>query len=143
MAHDTTYFGDEDGIRVVAAIEMATGAVFGKVEEFNSGTEDWPNYVERLNHFFKANSITTDEQKQAVFLSVIGATTYKLLRNLVSPEKPGEKSFTELVKLLSDHFNPTLSEIVQRFKFHGRFRKEGESVATYVAELRSLAEHCN
>ena len=143
MAHDTTYFGDEDGIRVVAAIEMATGAVFGKVEEFNSGTEDWPNYVERLNHFFKANSITTDEQKQAVFLSVIGATTYKLLRNLVSPEKPGEKSFTELVKLLSDHFNPTPSEIVQRFKFHGRFRKEGESVATYVAELRSLAEHCN
>ena len=36
MAHNTTYFGDEDGIQVVAAIEMATGAVFRKVEDHRS-----------------------------------------------------------------------------------------------------------
>ena len=92
--------------------KMATGAVFGKIEEFSSNKEDWSNYVERLNHFFKANAITTNEQKQSVFLSVIGPTTYKLLRSLVSPEKPGDKSFKDLVKKLSDHFNPTPSEIV-------------------------------
>ena len=28
---------------------MATGAVFGKIEEFSSNNEDWPNYVEQLN----------------------------------------------------------------------------------------------
>ena len=140
LAHDTTYFGDEDGISLIKT-EMA--AVFGKIEEFDSEKEDWPNYVERLSHFFTANSITTDEQKLAVFLSVIGPATYKLLRNLVAPKKPGEKSFDDLVQLLTNHYNPTPSEIVQRFKFHGRFRKQGESVATYVAELRSLAEFCN
>ena len=76
-------------------------AVFGKIEEFDSEKEDWPNYVERLSHFFTANSITTDEQKLAVFLSVIGPATYKLLRNLVAPKKPGEKSFDDLVQLLT------------------------------------------
>ena len=118
-------------------------AVFRKIEEYDSQKEDWPNYVERLTHFFKANSITTNEQKQSVFLSVIGRTTYKLLRSLVAPDKPGDKSFKDLVKKLMDHFNPTPSEIVQRFKFHGRYRQQGKSVATYVAELRSLAEYCN
>ena len=44
--------------------KMATGAGFGKIEEFSSNKEDWSNYVERLNHFFKANAITTNEQKQ-------------------------------------------------------------------------------
>ena len=47
------------------------------------------------------------------------------------------------MKKLTEHFNPTPSEMVQRFKFHGRFRKQGESVATYVAELRCLAEFYN
>lgn len=32
--------------------------------------------------------------------------------------------------------------MVQRFKFHSRFRKPGESVSVFVAELRRLAEHC-
>ena len=32
---------------------------------------------------------------------------------------------------------------MERFKFHSRFRNPGESIATFVAELRSLAEFCN
>ena len=32
---------------------------------------------------------------------------------------------------------------MERFKFHSRFRKQGESVSTFVAELRSLSEYCN
>ena len=32
---------------------------------------------------------------------------------------------------------------MQRFKFHSQVREPGESVATFVSELRSLAENCN
>ena len=32
---------------------------------------------------------------------------------------------------------------MQRFKFHTRERKEGETVAEYVATLRSIGEHCD
>ena len=66
-----------------------------------------------------------------------------LVRNIVSPAKPGEKSYDELVKVLKEHFNPTLSETVQLSQFHGHFRKPGETVAMFVSELRSLPEFCN
>ena len=74
---------------------------------------------------------------------MIGPATYKVLRNLVSPKKPGEVSYADLVKTLTDHFSPAPSEIVQRFKFNCRVRRQGETVATFVAELRALAEFCN
>ena len=74
---------------------------------------------------------------------MISPTRYKLLHSLVAPDKLGDKSFKDLVKKLTDYFNPTPSEIVQRFKFHGRYRQQRESVAAYVAELHSLAEYCN
>ena len=83
------------------------------------------------------------EKKRSIFVSVVGAATYKLLRSLVAPARPGNKTYEELVKLLSTHFNPPPSEIVQRFKFHSRVREPGESVATFVSELHFLAEHCN
>ena len=59
------------------------------------------------------------EKKHSIFLSVVGAATYKLLGSLVALVKPGDKTtYEELVKLLSAHFNPPPSEIVQHFKFH-------------------------
>ena len=122
---------------------MSSGGTLGHIEEFDGTKGDWPLYVERLEHFFAANGIADAEKKRAVLLSVMGATAYKILRNVVSPSKPGEKTYAALVEALSQHFKPKPSEIVERFKFHSRVRKPGESVATYVAELRSLSEFCN
>ena len=64
-----------------------------------------------------------------------GAAT---LRNIVSPKKPGEKTYVELVAALSKHFKPTPSEIVERFKFHSRVQKAGESIATYIRRRTSF-----
>ena len=74
---------------------------------------------------------------------MIGAVTYKTLRNILSPAKPGDKTYEELIEKLSPHFRPASSEIVERFKSHSRSRLPGESVATFVAELRSLLEFRN
>ena len=92
---------------------------------------------------FAANDITEASKKKSVLLSVIGLSTYALLRNLVLPAKPGDKTYDELVSVLKEHYNPTPSETVQRSRFNSRFRKPVESVSTFVAELRSLAEFCN
>ena len=116
---------------------------FGKINSFNPSPDEWPLYVERLGHVFVANEITEEDKKRAIFLSVIGASTYKLLSSLLAPAKPGEKSYTFLIDKLSEHFTPVLSEIVERFKFHTRLRKPGESVTAFVSELRSLAKPCN
>ena len=58
---------------------------------------------------------------------------------LVAPDKLADKSYNELVKVLWDHFDVQLSEIVERFKFHTWM----ESVTSFVAELRCLAKYYN
>ena len=121
---------------------MAATGTLGRIEEFD-GSGDWSQYAERPENVFAANDIVDADKKRAVFLSVEGTSTYKILRDLVTPVKPAEKPFAELLAALAKHFNPKPSEIVERFKSHSRIRKPGESVAKYVAELRSLTEFCN
>ena len=130
-----------DASHYILATRMA--AHFEKIGEFDDKREEWTQYVERLDHFFAANEIVTPDKKRAIFLTVIGPTAYKLLRNLVAPAKPGEKSYSDLVAAMKQHHSPIPSEIVQQFTFNSRFRQPGESVSTFVCELRSLAEFCN
>ena len=51
-------------------------------------------------------------------------------------------SFSKIVQVLKDHFDPVPSAIMQRFKFKCRIRAAGESVSKYIAALCSLREHC-
>ncbi len=73
-------------------------------------------------------------------LFCLGSQIYNLMRNLLCPDKPGDKSFSELVELLRNYYNPTPSEISE---FNSRNRQPNETVADYVAVLRELAQHCN
>ena len=65
---------------------------FGKVDEYNE-TEEWRHYIERVNHFFEANEITDLAKKRSIFLVSVGAKTYKLIRSLVAPADPKDKSY--------------------------------------------------
>ena len=119
---------------------MAT--VFGKIEEFDSSHEDWPQYMERLGCFFDANGIESAEKKHAVLLTLIGATMYKLLRSLVAPSKPGKKKLSGTDSGTDSSFQSNPLPIVCRFKFHSCCRQPGESIAVFVSQLRSLSENC-
>ena len=110
-------------------------ATHGNIGEFDRGAEDWAAYCERLEQYFLANDVEDADKQRAILLSVCGAGTYQLIRNLVAPDKPSEKTFGAIVTLVRDHHNPPPSAIVQRFKFHSRSQKEGESIAEFVAEL--------
>ena len=112
--------------------------ILGRLREFDAMLEPWDQYV---GHFLDANGITNIDKKRSELLSAIGPAPYKLLTSLISPQKPGEKSYEELVTLLTEHYNPVPSEIVERYRFHTRIRHEGEAVSTFVAELPSLARY--
>ena len=121
---------------------MATiSAITATIGAFDHTQEDWLTYTERLQHFFTANGVKED--KQAVtLLSVCGVSAYRLIKSLLAPVKPETRSFAQLVELVAKHHNPEPTVIVQRFKFHSRCRQPGETVSTYVAELRRLSEYC-
>ena len=114
----------------------------GKVGEFDSAQEDWTSYIERLEQYFATNDIA-DEKRRAILLTVSGPSTYKVIRNLVAPAKPTDKSFEELVKIVRDQYQPKPSAIVQRLKFNTCVRQPGQSVTAFVAELHRLTEFCD
>ena len=117
-------------------------AYLGTISEFSSSQESWMAYVERLVQYLATNKIEDADQRRAILLSVCGPATYRLIRNLVSPKKPTELKFAEIVEIVQKHHDPKPSVIVQRYRFNSRSRRAGESVAAYVAELRHLSEHC-
>ena len=142
--------GDEDRIFAPSSSQtppspppqiMATAQI-GTIEPFDTSANDWETYVARLEQFLEANGIANDK-KVATLLTLIGGPTFQLLNNLVSPDNPKDKNLNELKDALKQHFSPAPLEIAERYRFHKRDQASGETVATYLAELRRLARYCN
>ena len=107
-------------------------ASHGTLSDFDSDREDWTSYTERLEQYFEANDVVSAVKQRAILLSICGASTYQLIRDLVAPAKPISKSFAELVILVKDHHQPPPSFIVHRFNFNMRSQKEGETLCLHL-----------
>lgn len=104
--------------------------------EFDSSTELFTAYLERLEQYFIANSIgqncsdaeaaaiTLADKKVSVVISVIGKKAYGTLRDLCSPTSSKEKSFSELCQLLQDHNKPKRLEVAETYRFHRYIQDE-------------------
>ena len=73
----------------------------------------------------------------------MGPATYALLKNLISPAKPSDKSFKELCDTLDKHLSPKPIVIAERFRFYKRDQLDSEQIKEYVAELKKLSVKCN
>jgi len=91
-----------------------------------------------------ANGVTEehDEKKVTILMSNCGLTVYGTIRSLVVAEARKGIKYKDLIAILTAHFDPKPSPIVQSFKFYNRIRAKEESITTYVAVLHVLAEHC-
>lgn len=121
-------------------VEMATPP-FGLISEYDPEKEERAQYavqyVKRLDYIFTANGIEEAVTKR---VSMLGPTTFKLLLSLVVPAKPGSKP-TRNSWTRKEHHSPALSEVVQHLQFYTCDHQVGESISTFVAELRSLATY--
>ena len=62
------------------------------------------------------------------------------LSSLVNPEVPANQTFHEPLETLRNHLKP--GKLTERFRFHKRSQRDGETVSQFEAELRSLASIC-
>ena len=119
-------------------------ATFGKLEEFDTATgEDWVQYIERMQYYFQANKISAEEMEACkILISTVGAKAYKVMRNLISPANPSDKSF-QLVEIMRKDFLSSSFSNSTMLQVNSRLQQDGESVAVCVSELRAIAQYCN
>ena len=117
---------------------MAAG---GKIPSFNEEEEDWDSYQERLECFFKVNK-TDNEVKVAVLIMGLSARQYQIVKNLVAPDTPSDKGYTELIAIIQKHYGGGRNARAERTKFRNVFRKENESIQEYSVRLKQAVRHC-
>ncbi|KAK9720111.1 hypothetical protein QE152_g22275 [Popillia japonica] len=108
---------------------------------FNWDRKKWNTYIARVNQFFIANEIKK-EAKVPILITLVGDETYELMVDLHDPVKPELKTYEQLVELVQNHLEPKPSIYAERHKFRLRRQEETESIANYVAALKSLAKTC-
>ncbi|CAC5378042.1 unnamed protein product [Mytilus coruscus] len=82
-----------------------------KIENFDERIEQWTSYTERLEQYFAVNELNNDKQE-----------------NLTTPDKSKDKSYEDIVKVLKEHLSLAPLMVAERFRFHKRDQKSGESI---------------
>lgn len=82
------------------------------------------------------------QKKLQLFLNVVGAETCEELKKIFIPDKPSDKTFDEVRKLLEDHFSPKYTIMAERCNFNRRMQQESESIKDFLTELKHLARNC-
>ncbi|XP_072377423.1 uncharacterized protein [Diabrotica undecimpunctata] len=103
--------------------------------------DDFEVFEERLEQYFGANLIE-ESRRVAVLITLLSEEVYKVLRDLCNPEKPKEKDFETLMKLLSTHFKPRLSVYRRRIIFD-LLRQGQESVNDWYLKIKNQAAQCD
>lgn len=115
--------------------------MIGSIPEFNGSVDDWNVYQERLEQFFEVNDIAAQKQV-ALLISVIGADSYKTLRDLCHPVLPKNKTFEELCNLLRKQYSPQVAVFRERTNFYNARQEGYENVTQWFGRLKKLSVDC-
>lgn len=128
----------------VATGKMAAAFTFGMFGPFlDESEEDFETYLQRFEHYLKASCIEDENSKRSAYLTVVGRRSFKVLKDLGFPCKSEEKSYDEIVAVLTKHYQPEVIDIAERFVFGEHKQEDGEKVSAYSLALKELVMRCN
>ena len=104
------------------------------IGQFSTDKERWESYIERLEHYFVLHG-TANDKKVSALLTFMDPKTNHLLKDLLSPQKPSEKNYQQIVEVSSKNLTPKRITIAERNKFSKRDQLDGESINNYAAAL--------
>ena len=89
------------------------------------------------------NEIVEAERKRtAHFLTSVTSDMFLLLKSLVQPMNIAERTYDQLKKVVTDHLAPKPTVLAQRYAFYKTVQRTDETVADFIARLRTLAIDC-
>ena len=139
---------------------MASLPIGRSLEPFDPQTEDFEEYAERLEQYFLVNDVSDKKKQVAFFLTVVGSSTYQVLRDLLAPDTPASRTLEELLEVLKGHYKPARPEIIytisgetcrcralqfssqtstawrERSEIHGRASKVGKNMFWAISKRR-------
>ena len=101
---------------------------FGKLCDYDNNIEDWQNYVEHLEIFLYQTMFLICKKKRAILFNILWDRNVPF-KGLTAHAEPMEKSFNELLTLMTNHENPKRNPIPERFKVNMHCRMTGERVS--------------
>uniref|UniRef100_A0A5S6Q933 CCHC-type domain-containing protein n=1 Tax=Trichuris muris TaxID=70415 RepID=A0A5S6Q933_TRIMR len=118
-------------------------AFSGALEAFDVslGIDGWEDWIERFGFFAEVNNVPQARQRSLLF-TYCGPALYRLVKEAVAPEKPDTKSLDELVEAVRGRFDPIPGVYSARAEFYNRKELPEESAATFMSNLRRLAQRC-
>lgn len=127
----------------------AAGAAAGRnavpanftIDSFDREKTKWARWVKRLEGAFRMFDVP-DNRKKDYLLHYMGASTYDLLCDHITPAEPEQKTYQDLVDTMGAFFDPEPLEMVEVWKFRSRTQKEGETIMEFITELQRSAKFC-
>ena len=114
-------------------------------DEHTAGTR-WKKYIARFEMLMKATAMQNKpERKKAMLLHYAGEEVFDIYDTFTDEQKGDdtEVGYQQLVKSLTDHFEPKKNIEYETFKFRQAKQEAGETMDTFCTRLRHLASTCD
>lgn len=82
------------------------------IEPFDKTKSKWSRWVKRFQGALQIYGVP-DENRKNMLLHFMGAETYNVLCDHLSPTDPEDKTYDEIVTLLGEYFDPKPLEMVE------------------------------
>ncbi|UYV77008.1 hypothetical protein LAZ67_14002803 [Cordylochernes scorpioides] len=122
---------------MVAAEKPSELALHGNV------AENWRRFKQRLMLYLEAIEKATkpDKLKVAILLNFIGEEALEVFNTFHLKEDEAE-NFDFVINKFDDFCEPKKNVIFERFKFFSATQKDGESIDSFITELKGLSTSC-
>ncbi|UYV60689.1 K02A2.6-like [Cordylochernes scorpioides] len=106
-------------------------------------SENWRRFKQRLMLYLEATEKATkpDKLKVAILLNFIGEEALEVFNTFHLKEDEAE-NFDLLINKFDDFCEPKKNVIFERFKFFSATQKDGESIDSFITELKGLSTSC-
>jgi phage FluMu protein Com len=120
--------------------QLPTMAVNYQIEPFDG--REFDTFEVQLQCLITLNNVPEDK-RVALLITKLTSKVLETLNHLCAPDKPTQKSYTDLLKLLEDRYNKSTSIPVDRAEFRKCNQTANESIEEYIIRLKKAAKKCN
>ncbi|XP_061178377.1 uncharacterized protein K02A2.6-like [Saccostrea echinata] len=105
--------------------------------------EDWRKWKEEFSLYVSLTVKDEEASKLQLFKYLIGSDGREIYNTLKFEKEEKDRTLKMALEAFDKYCRPKKNETVERFRFNTRKQEAGETIETYITELKTLASTCN